>query len=457
MSDKISLERLRMEISEIQDERDALLKRVAELEGVVAQSKALENDLSDRIAIANQKELEVEELLNATHSILEQADFTVTAKRIFDACARTIGARAGYVALLSDDGSENELLFLEDGGMPCTVNPELPMPIRGLREQAYRTGKVAYDNEFMKSEWVKFMPKGHMALRNVLFSPLNIEGKTVGIMGMACKDGDFNDHDARLAAAFGEYAAIALMNSWNIEKLKDSNDLLGKTNNTKDKILSIISHDLITPLNSIAGLSEVIYTNVDEGKMEDIKHLSGVISRSAKHNHQLLFDLLQWSRAQSGEIAFNPIKIVVNDLFAELNESLSPQANSKNVTLDFQKTDETVCGDKSMLVTVLKNLISNAVKFSFEEKSVNIRFETTDSDSVFIVRDFGVGMDSTKVEEILHSDKVSSVPGTSKERGTGFGHMIIREFLEMHKGSLQIDSEVGKGSEFKIVLPKQAK
>ena len=132
-----------MEISEIQDERDALLKRVAELEGVVAQSKALENDLSDRIAIANQKELEVEELLNATHSILEQADFSVTAKRIFDACARTIGAKAGYVALLSDDGSENELLFLEDGGMPCTVNPELPMPIRGLREQAYRTGKVA--------------------------------------------------------------------------------------------------------------------------------------------------------------------------------------------------------------------------------------------------------------------------------------------------------------------------
>ncbi len=166
------------------------------------------------------REKEISALLLATEKILKSEKFNVIAKHVFDSCANLIGAKSGYVALLSDDGAENELLFLEDGGMPCNVNPELPMPIRGLRETAYRTGKVVYDNDFMKSEWVKFMPKGHMDLKNVLFSPLNIDNKTVGIMGFACKDEDFTENDAKIATAFGNYAAIALQNSKILEKMR---------------------------------------------------------------------------------------------------------------------------------------------------------------------------------------------------------------------------------------------
>ncbi|MBN1821743.1 MAG: PAS domain S-box protein [Prolixibacteraceae bacterium] len=179
-----------------------------------------EHDLTQLVENLQNREKTVTLLLNSVHDILEIHDFTKTARKVFDSCAKSIGAKAGYVALLSDDGEENELLFLEDGGMKCTVDPELPMPVRGLREQAYNTGKVVYDNSFMNSEWVKFMPEGHMPLKNVLFSPLNINGKTVGIMGFACKKGNFTEDDARIAEAFGEYAAIALNNSNNLEKIK---------------------------------------------------------------------------------------------------------------------------------------------------------------------------------------------------------------------------------------------
>ena len=157
-------------------------------------------------------------MLKGSQAILERADFQSTSRAIFDHCKDLIGATSGYVALLSDDGMENEVLFLEAGGLPCSVSPELPMPIRGLRADAYLTNKVVYHNDFMNSEWVELMPKGHVVLKNVMFAPLVLEGKTVGIIGLANKATDFNDNDAKMATGFGELAAIALQNSRNQDK-----------------------------------------------------------------------------------------------------------------------------------------------------------------------------------------------------------------------------------------------
>jgi len=99
-------------------------------------------------------------LLKASQSVIESEDFESAARGIFDACREATGAISGYVALMSPGGDENEVLFLEYGGLPCNVNPELPMPIRGLREEAYRNAKVVYDNDFMNSKWIGFIPSG---------------------------------------------------------------------------------------------------------------------------------------------------------------------------------------------------------------------------------------------------------------------------------------------------------
>jgi PAS domain S-box-containing protein len=162
-------------------------------------------------------------LLQTARAILEHADFEHTSRAIFDACCGLIGATSGYVALLSDTGEENEVLFLEAGGRPCTVNPELPMPIRGLRAEAYRTGRAVYDNAFSRSKWMAFMPEGHVLLDNVMFAPLNIDGRTVGLMGMANKPGGFTDTDAGKAEAFSDLAAIALDNSHKVDALDRAN------------------------------------------------------------------------------------------------------------------------------------------------------------------------------------------------------------------------------------------
>lgn len=182
--------------------------------------EALQRALSD----TRQREREVSALLEGARAVMAYHDFETTARTIFDICRNLIGAISGYVALLSEDGAENELLFLEAGGLPCTVNPELPMPIRGLRESAYRTGEAVYHNDFSNSRWVDLMPAGHVRLDNVLFATLVSEGRTIGLIGLANKPAPFTEVDAQIAKAFGDLAAIALINSRTLDSLEESRE-----------------------------------------------------------------------------------------------------------------------------------------------------------------------------------------------------------------------------------------
>lgn len=174
------------------------------------------------IAESARRDKEIRALMSGAKTVLEQNGFKESARAIFDYCKDLIGATSGYVALLSEDGAENEVLFLEAGGLPCDVDPDLPMPIRGLRSEAYKSRKAVYHNDFMNSEWVNFMPKGHVILKNVMFAPLLLERKTAGVIGLANKASDFNDNDAKMATGFGELAAIALQHSRHLDERKQT-------------------------------------------------------------------------------------------------------------------------------------------------------------------------------------------------------------------------------------------
>lgn len=201
---------------------------------ILQQQQALKSEVARRrqaeAELANFTPKEFHALWHAAQAVLAHNKFDVAARVIFDeACAMT-GATAGYVALLSDDGSENEVLFLESGGTGCSVDPRLPMPIRGLRAESYHSGKAVYHNDFMASEWTEYLPAGHVILNNVMFAPLNVDGRTVGIMGLANKPEPFTEFDATVAGAFGEVASIALRNSRSLDRLDETNRRLEQFN-----------------------------------------------------------------------------------------------------------------------------------------------------------------------------------------------------------------------------------
>lgn len=192
----------------------------------ITEMKKLEEELRSALIGSQKRQAEILALFEGSRAILKYHDFDSTARAIFDSCKNLIGATSGYVALLSEDGTENKVLFLDSGGLACTVDPTLPMPIRGLRGEAYNQVKTFYHNDFSRSEWMKFMPAGHVRLGNVLFAPMVVEGKAVGLLGLANKRGDFNEYDARMASAFAELAAIALLNKRAEEELRRTRDEL---------------------------------------------------------------------------------------------------------------------------------------------------------------------------------------------------------------------------------------
>lgn len=390
---------------------------------------------------------EVAALLSALKTVLKSDDFKVTAKKVFENCAELIGAKAGYVALLSEGGSENKLLFLEDGGNSCHVKPGLPMPIRGLREEAYTSGKVVFNNNFMNSEWVKLMPEGHIKLSNVLFSPLIIDGKTVGVMGFAGKEGDFTEHDAKLAAAFGDYAAIALNNSKTMEALLESNSAM-------EKLFSIISHDLISPFHALLGYSELLLGEASTSTNKSLKNHAEQIHTTLKTSFDYLQNLLEWSRLQRNKINFNPTQFNLNALIKEVAEVLHLQAENKEISIRLDTSDSIdVFADRDMIRIVLINLVSNAIKFSHFGSEVMVWCKLGKDFNKIYVQDFGIGMSTERCNRLFKIAESRSTPGTNKESGTGLGLVLCYDFIQKHKGKISVKSVENKGSEFCCYVP----
>jgi PAS domain S-box-containing protein len=195
--------------------RGAATKNISEL-------KNEEEALKTALQRSRQHEAELIALEKGIRSLLEYTDFNDAAQAIFDSCKQLLGAKAGYVALLSEDETQNELVFLDAGGLPCTVDPSLPMPVRGLRAEAYRTGEVVYENNFAASKWTELMPEGHALLENVLFAPLVNEGKVIGLIGLANKPGGFTENDAKLAQVFAEQAVLGFNKNRALRDLRAS-------------------------------------------------------------------------------------------------------------------------------------------------------------------------------------------------------------------------------------------
>lgn len=241
-------------------------------------------------------------------------------------------------------------------------------------------------------------------------------------------------------------------------ELKKSEMELRELNATKDKFFSIISHDLRNHLTALLGFSDMLYRSFQKFDDEKKHKYSRSIDRSAKDLYDLLENLLQWARTQTGVLQCKPRKFDLGVLIPEIISTYSINAKKKNINLSWETHKNTYAfADKNMVRTVMRNLISNAIKFTEKNGDIQVTANGKDGFVEVSVLDSGVGISSEKKNMLFKIGKTRSTRGTAKEKGTGLGLIICKEFVEKNNGRIWFESPIpdgsAKGSVFHFTLP----
>lgn len=239
--------------------------------------------------------------------------------------------------------------------------------------------------------------------------------------------------------------------------IKEQNLILNQLNATKDKFFSIIAHDLKNPISNFRDMTKVLVENYSALSEEDIQEYLSMLNKSSDTLFSLLENLLEWSRSQRGIISFDPVKLDLSYLVKNVVSLITPLANSKNIRISNEVADGIVFdADVNMINTVLRNIISNAIKFTPELGTITINAIVTEHHTEINIIDTGIGISAENIKRLFNIAENYSTLGTSNEKGTGIGLILCKEFIEKHNGRIWVESELGKGTKFSFVIPNSA-
>jgi signal transduction histidine kinase len=228
---------------------------------------------------------------------------------------------------------------------------------------------------------------------------------------------------------------------------------LKRLNSIKDKLFSIISHDLKSPLNSLVGILKLL--NVGSLSQEELRTLTGKLEVEVEGLSAMLTNLLSWAKTQMKGISAKPVNIDLKELVDENIQLASSDARKKNIEIKNHISNTGAYADKEMVNLVFRNLISNAVKFTDQEGQIEIKAKSNGEFVRISVKDNGLGISEDNAAKLFSDEEHYSMLGTSREAGTGLGLLLCKEFVEKNGGKIWVESELGKGSNFMFEIPKK--
>lgn len=239
------------------------------------------------------------------------------------------------------------------------------------------------------------------------------------------------------------------------ENLRKNEYTLRHSNTTKDKFISIIAHDLKNPMHSIGFSADLMinyYSNLNDEKKID--HLKGIY-KTSNHAYDLLENLLHWARAQSKSMNYEPESLDLGTLVKDVVDlSFSSADNKKIEIINNIEQNSIAYADRNMIDTVTRNLVSNSIKFTNENGKIEISLFTVEEYVIIEIKDNGVGIQEKNIDKIFKIEEQISTPGTMKESGTGLGLLLCKEFVDINRGDIWVESVYGEGSSFKFSMPK---
>ncbi len=238
------------------------------------------------------------------------------------------------------------------------------------------------------------------------------------------------------------------------KKINQQNEELKKLNSDKDRFISILAHDLKDPFTSILLFLELLIRNIRTYDIDKIESRLHIVQDSTKSTLKLLDDILIWMKAQAGKLPFEPQKLAFTESCKDVVDNLKLTASKKNITIHHLAADNlTILADKKMLDAILRNLISNAIKFTEQNGQIDLYAEQHNSFVKITVSDNGIGIESEALLKLFDITQINSTEGTENEKGTGFGLLLCKEFVEIHGGKIWAESDAGEGSNFIFTLP----
>lgn len=229
---------------------------------------------------------------------------------------------------------------------------------------------------------------------------------------------------------------------------------LKESNAAKNKFFNIIAHDLRNPLSAILNFSKILAEKYEQNNVDEMEKFIQQILITSKHTYLLLENLLEWSMTQTDRITYSPDNYPLEELFARAVSQARSSADKKEINLSFDlKENISINADKNMTDTILRNLISNAIKFTNRNGKIIVSATKHKNEVTISIKDNGVGMDNETKENLFDLGNDIKHLGTEREKGTGIGLLLCKEFVDKHNGKIWVESEEGKGSDFKFTLP----
>jgi len=239
------------------------------------------------------------------------------------------------------------------------------------------------------------------------------------------------------------------------QQIKTQMRELEEVNKTKDRFFSIIAHDLKNPFNSLLGITENLVENFEDFAPEEIKEYLLLLLQSSQQGYNLLENLLNWSRSQTGKLQVSPKVLNISELIDNAIELLGNNSASKFIDIQNNVSyDILAFADENMITTVLRNLLSNAIKFTHNNGLITFEASKLNKFIQISITDNGVGMNETTQANLFKLDVFTSTLGTGKETGTGLGIILCKEFIEKNKGNMWVDSTPDKGTSFFFTIPR---
>jgi len=411
-------------------------------------------DITDR----KRKETEVHVLSEITQGIVSTSNLDELMMLIHNSLGKVVYAENIFIALFD---TKTELF-----SFPYFIDKfdQTPAPVSMMKSCSAYVFRTAKPFLYSDLEFEKLRKKNEVELvgspsPSWIGVPLQTSKSIIGVMVLQHyeKENVYSENDVRFLTSIGNQIAIAIERKIAEEEIRLKNELLIVINAEKDKFFSIIAHDLRGPLSAFVAATQILTEDIQSMSLDEVKDIISSMKTDASNVYTLLENLLEWSRLQRGVMEFKPEKLKLRNTLIPAIDTAEASARKKNIKINIDLNEDIeVRADRHMVETIVRNLVSNAVKFTDSKGEVSVSAVNGQDGSVIIrVSDTGIGMPGEILDKLFKLTEKANRPGTSGEPSSGLGLLLCKEFIEKHGGKIWVESEEGKGSTFIFTLNRE--